>query len=60
MSSIQIVRDETPSMETQDEALRETAIAVTEREIAACKAELAKLQADLKEIKQRTGIYARR
>lgn len=46
------------SMEAQDEALRETAIAVLERQITACTAELAKLQAEHRAIKQRTGIYA--
>lgn len=49
---------EIPDMEAQDDALRETAVAVLERQIAACRAELAKLQAELKAIKQRTGIYA--
>ena len=53
-----VAYDQTPSMEAQSKSLRETAIAVTERQIAACKSELAKLQADLKAIKQRTGIYA--
>ncbi len=53
------IANDTPSMEAQQKALRETAIAVAKQAIAYHKSELARRQADLAEIKQRTGIYAR-
>lgn len=53
------IGDDTPSMEDQDDALRENAIDLEEQAIAFHLAELAKHRTELKAIKQRTGIYAR-